>query len=33
MERINFQVIEKKWQKVFEKKKLNNKNGKKFYCL
>ncbi len=33
MERFNFQVIEKKWQKVFSKKKLINKNGKKFYCL
>ena len=33
MERINFQVIEKKWQKIFLNKKLNNDNGKKFYCL
>ncbi len=33
MERYNFQVIEKKWQKIFSKKKLTNKNGKKFYCL
>ena len=33
MERLNFQVIEKKWQKYFSKKKLINKEGKKFYCL
>ena len=33
MERINFQVIEKKWQEVFSKKNLYRKNGKKFYCL
>ena len=33
MERFNFQVIEKKWQKILIKKKLYNKNGKKFYCL
>ncbi len=33
MERLNFQLIEKKWQKVFSKKKLLNKNGTKFYCL
>ena len=33
MERLNFQVIEKKWQKKFSKNKLTNKNGKKFYCL
>ena len=33
MERLNFQVIEKKWQKFFSKKKLSNKKGKKFYCL
>ncbi len=33
MERFNFQVIEKKWQKKFSKKKLFNKKGKKFYCL
>ena len=33
MERINFQVIEKKWQKVFSSSKLYNKDGKKFYCL
>ena len=33
MERVNFQVIEKKWQSKFAKSKLYNKNGKKFYCL
>ena len=33
MERFNFHVIEKKWQKHFAKKKLQNKKGKKFYCL
>ncbi len=33
MERINFQVIEKKWQKKFLSKKLYNEGGKKFYCL
>jgi len=34
MERFNFQLIEKKWQSIFEKKKLHHsKNGKKFYCL
>ena len=33
MERFNFQVIEKKWQKKFSQKKLYNKGGKKFYCL
>ena len=33
MERVNFQAIEKKWQKKFETSKLHNKNGKKFYCL
>ncbi len=33
MERINFQAIEKKWQKRFASTKLYNKNGKKFYCL
>ena len=33
MERVNFQAIEKKWQKVFSNQKLSNKNGKKFYCL
>ncbi len=34
MERLNFQVIEKKWQSVFQKEKLYSKeNSKKFYCL
>ena len=33
MERINFQAIEKKWQKVFPSQNLSNKKGKKFYCL
>ena len=33
MDRLNFQVIEKKWQKKFSEKDLFNKNGKKFYCL
>ncbi len=32
MERVNFQAIEKKWQKIFATEKLYNK-GKKFYCL
>ncbi len=33
MERVNFQVIEKKWQKRFVTQKLYNSKGKKFYCL
>ena len=35
MERINFQSIEKKWQRKFAKEKLyqKNKDAKKFYCL
>ena len=33
MERVNFQVIEKKWQKIFSKNNLYRKEGKKFYCL
>ena len=33
MERVNFQVIEKKWQEKFDSIKLYNKGGKKFYCL
>jgi len=34
MERYNFQSIEKKWQSVFEKKKIyRSKNHQKFYCL
>ncbi len=32
-DRINFHAIEKKWQKIFEKKNLYRENGKKFYCL
>ena len=33
MERVNFQEIEKKWQKLFLKSNLYRKEGKKFYCL
>ena len=34
MERINFQLIEKKWQSILEKNKLyRSKENKKFYCL
>ena len=35
MERVNFQSIEKKWQKKFSEEKLyqTNKKAKKFYCL
>ena len=33
MDRFNFQVIEKKWQKKFSKVKLSKNEGKKFYCL
>ncbi len=33
MERVNFQVIEKKWQEEFAAQKLYNKKGEKFYCL
>ncbi len=33
MERVNFQAVEKKWQKKFSKFKLSKPNGKKFYCL
>ncbi len=33
MERFNFKVIEKKWQKNFSGKNLNRSNAKKFYCL
>ena len=33
MERLNFQAIEKKWNKKLLNSKLYNKNGKKFYCL
>ena len=33
MERFNFQVIEKKWQKTFASNKLYRSSGKKYYCL
>jgi leucyl-tRNA synthetase len=34
MERVNFHIIEKKWQHKFKDKKLyRDKNSKKFYCL
>ena len=33
MERLNFQVIEKKWQDIFAKKNLYREDGLKFYCL
>ncbi len=34
MDRLNFQVIEKKWQSFFENQKLyRSKDHKKFYCL
>ena len=34
MERVNFQLIEKKWQLIFERKKLyGSANQPKFYCL
>jgi leucyl-tRNA synthetase len=33
MERFNFQVIEKKWQKILTKNKLYRNQGEKFYCL
>jgi len=34
MQRVNFQLIEKKWQLIFEKKKIyRSKNNPKFYCL
>ena len=33
MERVNFQVIEKKWQEKFASSNLCNKKGEKFYCL
>ena len=33
MNRYNFHTIEKKWQSLFENKKLYRKNSKKFYCL
>ena len=33
MERVNFQALEKKWQKKFSNFKLSNSKGEKFYCL
>ena len=33
MERYNFHAIEKKWRDKLGSKKLENKTGKKFYCL
>ena len=33
MERFNFRAIEKKWQKSSSSNSLENKKGKKFYCL
>ena len=33
MERLNFQLIEKKWQSHFSKQNLYRDNAKKFYCL
>ena len=34
MERYNFQTIEKKWQSIFEQKKIyRSKSSPKFYCL
>ncbi len=33
MERVNFQAVEKKWQKRFSNFKLSKPKGKKFYCL
>jgi leucyl-tRNA synthetase len=33
MERLNFHLIEKKWQSHFAKKNLQRKDGIKFYCL
>ena len=33
MERLNFQVIEKKWQSKLTEKKLYRKKANKFYCL
>ena len=33
MNRYNFHTIEKKWQSLFENKKLYRKKAKKFYCL
>jgi len=33
MERVNFQAVERKWQKIFLKEKIYNPKGQKFYCL
>ena len=33
MERFNFRLIEKKWQKKISESKLYREQGKKFYCL
>ena len=33
MERVNFEVIERKWNKKLSNSKLHNKTGKKFFCL
>ncbi len=33
MERINFNLIEEKWQKIFLKKKIYKDSKKKYYCL
>ena len=33
MKRINFHLIEKKWNPILNKKKLYRKDKKKFYCL
>ena len=37
MERYNFKIVEKKWQKIWEENKVFSanidKNKKKFYCL
>ena len=34
MERVNFQLIEKKWQSIFiNKKSYRSNSSKKFYCL
>ena len=33
MERLNFQAVEKKWQKKFKDFSLYREKGKKFYCL
>ena len=33
MERVNFQAVEKKWQKKFSSSSLSRSSKKKFYCL